>query len=275
MARKLFCEISPLTYKISTMKCRAIRHIKTLFIFYKIARKKQTQQLPVLIYSHKSLIRRKLGDVDLELQNNKAINLSIAAPKISNVLIRPGEIFSFWSLVGNCTKKKGYKDGLTIHLGEPSKGMGGGMCQFTNLIHWLVLHTPMEIIEHHHHDGIDLFPDYGRQVPFGVGTSILYNYLDYRFVNNTSITFQLITYTDEKYLCGEIRANEQLSKKYHIVLENEFFCQEQDGIYRNGRVYRNSIDKNTGDLVCKELIKTNHARVLYDISSLNIDVTAK
>ena len=50
----------------------------------------------------------------------------------------------------------------------------------------------MEItaIEHHHHDALDLFPDYNRQIPFGTGTSIAYNYLDYRFKNTTNkVTF--------------------------------------------------------------------------------------
>jgi vancomycin resistance protein VanW len=30
--------------------------------------------------------------------------------------------------------------------------VGGGLCQFTNLLHWVALHSPLEIAEHHHHD---------------------------------------------------------------------------------------------------------------------------
>ena len=54
---------------------------------------------------------------------------------------------------------------------------------------------------------MDLFPDYGRQIPFGTGTSILYNYLDYRFQNNTDRTYQLTVWTDEEYLHGELLAD--------------------------------------------------------------------
>lgn len=115
--------------------------------------------------------------MDSTLQENKATNLAIAAPKVSHIVIRPKEVFSFWSLVGSCSEKKGYKEGLIIKSGAPDKDIGGGMCQFTNLIHWLILHTPLKVVEYHHHDGVDLFPDYGRQVPFGVGTSIMYNYI--------------------------------------------------------------------------------------------------
>lgn len=265
--RRLFCDISPFTYKISVSKCQIMRHIRNLFT-RNIATTKNNNLLPFTIYKQSSLIRRTLGDVDPILQNNKAVNLSIAAPKISHVIIKPGEIFSFWKLVGPCSVKKGYKEGLMISGGRTTKGIGGGMCQFTNLIHWLVLHTPMQIIEHHHHDGMDLFPDYGRQVPFGTGTSIVYNYLDYRFKNTTDITFQLITYTTEDYLNGELRANKPLNRKYHIKVEDEIFTEENGQIYRNGKIFRHCIDVKTGKLISRELIKTNHALVMYDVSNI-------
>lgn len=264
MPRKLFCELSPLTYKLSVIKCILIRAIKNLFYGERIARHKQEEPLPYVIYSHKSLIRRKLGDVDSQLQENKAVNLSIAAPKVTGILVRPGEVFSFWSLVGSTPESKGYREGLVIDRGRTGRGMGGGMCQFTNLVHWLVLHSPLSIVEHHHHDGIDMFPDFGRQVPFGVGTSIVYNYLDYRFKNTTAATYQLIVYTTPEYLCGELRCNEQSDLNYHIKTVDEHFSQESDGIYRNGQIIRNIIDKRSGNTVKSELIKTNHAKILYD-----------
>ena len=271
--RKLFCEISPFTYKISLLKCQVIRHIFNSFCFKKFAVKKSSEILPVLVYSHKSLIRRKLGNVDAQLQENKAVNLSIAAPKVSNVIIRPGEYFSFWKLVGPCTAKKGYREGLTINNGQVGKDIGGGMCQFTNLIHWMILHTPMRIVEHHHHDGMDLFPDYGRQIPFGVGTSIMYNYLDYCFKNTTENVFQLIVYTTSEYLCGELRTDKELRYKYQIKAEEEFFSKEQGGIFRNNCIYRECFNKKTGKLFTKELIKRNHAKVMYDTGKLLIERT--
>lgn len=91
------------------------------------------------------MIRRKLGNVHMDLQENKAVNLSLAAPKVTGILIRPGETFSFWHLVGSLSPKKGYLEGLAISNGEPKRGTGGGMCQFTNLIHWMILHTPRKL----------------------------------------------------------------------------------------------------------------------------------
>ena len=68
----------------------------------KYARTFSEEVLTFLVYNHNSLIRRKLGNVDMQLQENKAINLALATPKINGVLIKPGETFSFWKLVGHC-----------------------------------------------------------------------------------------------------------------------------------------------------------------------------
>ncbi len=262
--RKLFCELSPACYRISVFKCCALRMLRDFFSRDKFCRYRSSQLLETVVYKHKSLIRRQLGSVDMELQENKAVNLALAAPKISGVLIRPGETFSLWHLVGRTSKGRGYREGLMIKQGKPDCGIGGGLCQLSNLIHWLVLHTPFEITEHHHHDGIDMFPDFGRQVPFGVGTSISYNYLDYRFKNNTGKTFQLIVYTDEKYLNSELRCEEALEVKYHIESRNEHFTKENSIWYRNGEIWRQCINKTTGNVIENRLIKRNHARVLYD-----------
>ena len=138
------------------------------------------------------------------------------------------------------------------------------MCQLSNLIHWMVLHSDLTISEHHHHDGLDLFPDFGRQIPFGTGTSISYNYLDYRFTNNTDITYQLRLWVNGEYLCGELRAADHQPHTFHIHAENEFFSRENGVVYRNGQVFRDVIDPNSGSVLESQLIRTNHARVMYE-----------
>lgn len=262
--RKLFCEISPLCYEISVFKGCLMRYWQDFSAKESFCKKRSGDPLPAVIQKHKSLIRRKLGDVDMTLQENKAVNLALAAPAISGILIRPGETFSLWRLVGRTSQRRGFKEGLMIKRGKPDRGIGGGLCQLSNLIHWIILHTPLEITEHHHHDNVDLFPDFGRQVPFGVGTSISYNYLDYRFKNNTQQTFQLFIDTDDRYLNAELRAEVPLSVKYHIESRNEYFSRENGSIFRNSEIWRQCIDKISGSIIEENLLKTNHARVMYD-----------
>ena len=240
------------------------RHVRDFFHHTRFANERSESALPVMVYRHNSLIRRRLGNVNMQLQENKAANLALAVTHIDGLLIYPGETFSVWKMVGRTTKRKGYKEGLTITKGQPSQGIGGGLCQLSNLIHWMVLHSDLTITEHHHHDGLDLFPDFGRQIPFGTGTSISYNYIDYRVRNATPITYQLRLWVDDEYLCGELRASELQPHTYHIHAENEYFSRENGIVYRNGQVYRDVIDRTTGCRLECQLIRTNHARVMYE-----------
>lgn len=61
MKRKLFCEISPLTYRISTKKEILMRKIRDLPLRGKFARVRQEELLPVRIKKHASLIRPAAG----------------------------------------------------------------------------------------------------------------------------------------------------------------------------------------------------------------------
>lgn len=164
MARKLFCELCPAAYRLSVEKEILRRKLQDL-ARGPFAKRQMAEPLPVLVYRHKSLIRRRLGQVDMQLQENKAVNLALAAPRVHGVVIAPGETFSFWRMVGRCTARKGYRPGMTIRNGATGQGVGGGMCQFTNLIHWMALHSPLTVVEHHHHDQMDLFPDLAARSP--------------------------------------------------------------------------------------------------------------
>ena len=264
--RKTFSELSPVTYFISREKEIQKRHLQDFVHRTAFARTVDPDRLPFCVKKHQSMIRRRLGVVDMQLQENKAVNLQLATAHLGGVLIRPGETFSLWKLVGRTSARKGYLEGLTIAKGKPGKGIGGGLCQLSNLIHWMVLHSELTIVEHHHHDGVDLFPDFNRKVPFGTGSSISYNYLDYRFRNDTPDTYQLFVYVDGEYLCGELFCTRENPYTYHIRVEGECFTKEADGnVYRNGTVVREVVDKATGNVVDRRTIRTNHARVLYEV----------
>ena len=109
MARKLFCQISPLTYRLSTARCIATRWLRDCFVPGGFTRSRSAGSLPHLVYRHRSLIRRQLGNTEMHLQENKAVNLALAAPRLDGVCIRPGETFSFWRLVGAPTARRGYR----------------------------------------------------------------------------------------------------------------------------------------------------------------------
>jgi vancomycin resistance protein VanW len=265
--RKLFCEYGIIPYKISVVKEAVKKDIKDLFAKQKIAKRKKKENLNYILKGDAKILLRKLEGVDMQLQKNKVTNLEIAAKKIDGIIINPNEVFSFWKLVGNPVRAKGYLKGLMIGAGgKLTSGYGGGLCQLANLIHYLVLHTPMEVVELHHHSDA-LFPDYKRRVPFGTGTSIAYKSVDYRFKNTLDCPVQLRVWLDDKMLYGELRANKELQYKYKLVEQNHHYVKEKDGIYyRNSEVYKIIMDKKTKSEIDKELVLKNHSRVMYDYS---------
>lgn len=126
MHRRLFCELSPLAYRISVEKSCALRTLRDGFSAERFPKLRMEAPLPALVCRHNSLIRRTLGRVDPVLQDNKAVNLALAAPKINGILIRPGETFSFWHLVGRPSVANGYRTGMVIANAQTGEAIGGG-----------------------------------------------------------------------------------------------------------------------------------------------------
>ena len=170
----------------------------------------------------------------------------------------------FLESVGRPTKSKGYKLGMELSFGQPRPGIGGGICQSTNLLHWLALHSPLTITERHHHS-IDPFPDDGRVLPWASGAAVFWNYLDFQLTNNTEWTFQINLWLTEKLLEGEIRVSEELDFAYHVKERNHRFVQKDGTFYRSNEIWRHKIAKfRSGALLAEECISKNFGRVLYE-----------
>jgi vancomycin resistance protein VanW len=214
------------------------------------------------LITHKSFLLRPLKDVDMYLQHNKVTNLKIAIGHIDKVVIKPGETFSIWRLVGRPTKLKGYLDGMTLHNGQISKDTGGGLCQLGNLLYWMSLHTPLTIKERWRHS-YDVFPDINRTIPFACGATLSYNYVDLQLQNNTNKTFQLNLWLDKEYLNGEITCDTDLKTKFEIYETDHLIKQQWWGSYtRHNRIWK-KVTSLVDNQVTEELVTENNAIMMY------------
>ncbi len=227
------------------------------------ARERNPQELPVRLKQHKSLLLRTLGESEMWLQHNKVHNLGLIAPLIDGLLLKPGETFSFCRVTGNATARRGFKMGMRLHDGKAVPGIGGGICQMANLLHWMVLHTPLTVVQRSQHS-FDPFPDNGRVLPWGVGCSIAWNYVDLQFKNETDAILQLRASVGEKYLEGEIRADRELPHSYKVFSRNDEFLHWQDKWYRRNEIWRSATDRQTGMHLYDEKLKANCALVKYE-----------
>jgi vancomycin resistance protein VanW len=261
----------PIIRRARVEQLRLARRVADLRVRDTFAGTISTELLPVVLVRHASLLRRRLGDSDPRLQETKIVNLRLAVPSLDRLLIRPGETVSFWHRVGAPAARRGYQDGLVLASGRVRSGTGGGLCQLSNLLHWIALHAPVEITEHHHHS-FDPFPDDRRVLPFGSGAGVFYNYVDLRLRNPTSLTFQLALQVTDEHLRGELRADRRWPYSFHVEERDHRFVRGGGGrVFRENELWRRTVDRRTGDTVSFELITRNHAEVGYGVDPALIE----
>ena len=230
---------------------------------YDWAKERREQSLPQVHMAHRTPLMRKLKDVEMVYQRNKVTNLRLAVEKLDGLVLQPGQVFSYWKLIGKPTYRKGYLDGVILRGGRVCYGCGGGLCQLSNLIFWMTLHTPLEVIERHRH-GYDVFPDSNRTQPFGSGATCFYPYGDLMIRNPTGEPFQLRLRVGEEYLEGEWRSLFPPEYRYQIVERGHEMRHEWwGGCSRHNQLYRLTYTPD-GELVEDLLMVENHAMMMYD-----------
>jgi vancomycin resistance protein VanW len=244
---------------------------------YRYAIVRSAADLPWLIAEHSSILERDLQGVDPQLQRNKVTNLRLAAGRIDGVIMSAGETFSFWRLVGRATARGGYTDGLVLRDGAAASGVGGGLCQISNMLHWLALHSDLTVVERHRHS-FDPFPDSERRVPFGTGATLLDGIFDLKVTNHTTVDHQFRLRLTDDHLVGELRAARQPSMRYEVVERDHRFVREDGEVFRDNRIVRLGyhIDVDPGADPGKQPASevelfANHCRVGYEVDVDRID----
>mgnify|MGYP006140295441 CR=1 FL=1 len=231
-------------------------------------------RLPFRYLKHTSKLIRKLGDSDLALQHNKVINLKLAVAAIDGVIIAPGEHFSFCRLVGRPTLKRGYVEGMELSFGEARRGVGGGICQLSNLIHWMAIHSPLVVVERSNHS-FDPFPDEGRVLPFGSGAAIFYNYIDLVLYNPGPQTLQLKLQVGAQQLEGELLCEQPREYRYHVYQRAHRFVREGARVYRENQIWRDIRSKGQdAELLRQECLYRNRVVVKYPVADALLDPSA-
>lgn len=229
----------------------------------KFAKTKESTPYRFAYYNHCTPLLRQLRDVDMRLQYNKIINLNLAINQLNDVIVKPGETFSYWKLIGKPTKGKGYKEGMILFNGTVQAGIGGGLCQLSNLIYWITLHTPLTVVERYRHS-YDVFPDSNRILPFGSGATCYYNYRDLMIRNDTNSPIQLKVWLSDTMLNGCWRTNIEPTETYKVYEKDQCMKRELFGKYsRHNNIYRKILDLD-GNEISDEYVTENHALMMYE-----------
>lgn len=161
----------------------------------------------------------------------KRHNLAVALPSLSDLCLEPGELFSFWALVGSPSRRRGFVPGRNVVGGHLQESDGGGLCQLSGLLYLLALRAGLRIVERFPHS-VDLYTDATRYAPLGADATVVHGYKDLRFLNPLPFPVALGLSLSEDALSGSVLAPVALEP---CTLE---FTLQEEGAFRRVRTWR-------------------------------------
>ncbi len=116
------------------------------------------------------------GSTQSRIQNIKTANA-----RYQNLIVPPGEVFSFNQHLGPVTYANGFVDSKVIKNGKSVKGLGGGVCQTSSTVYRAALAAGLPVVERYNHSFA-----VGYYGPIqGLDATIWRGQKDLRFTNNT------------------------------------------------------------------------------------------
>lgn len=151
---------------------------------------------------------------------------------------------------------------MVLDHGQMKRGIGGGLCQLSNMIYWMTLHSPLKVVERHRHS-YDVFPDHNRTQPFASGATCVYNYLDLRIKNDTHEKYQFYFEMDDDYLYGKILSDQPKYFYYDIYEKSHEIKPTYFGGYSRENVIHRKVFNMTHELIIDEMVCENKALMMY------------
>ena len=111
---------------------------------------------------------------------NRIHNIKIGAAKFNGVLLKPGEEFSFNTILGDVGPEQGYEPELVIKQDKTVPEYGGGLCQVSTTVFRAAVYSGLKITERFPH----AFP-VKYYNPQGFDATIYPPSPDLKFINNT------------------------------------------------------------------------------------------
>ena len=223
---------------------------------------RERQELPDPLFETSCPMYNRETGFDMVYQENKVFNLKLAAATLDHLLIRPGETFSFWRLVRYANRDTPYREGLAEVDGKLTVQKGGGLCQLSNLLCWMFLHTPLTLTERHGHQVKD-FPEPPSDAPLGVDATVAEGWLDLRVRNDTEVTFQIAISFDQAHITGRVYTARDLGLTYEAINENLVYYRQNGRVYEGVDVVQRAIDTSSGICVSTRRMYRNQCEIGY------------
>lgn len=157
--------------------------------------------------------------------SNRISNISLAASSINDLILLPGEEFSFNTVVGKRTAERGYKLAGAYVNGATVDQLGGGICQVSSTIYYCVIHADLQVVERYNHGYTVAY------LPLGMDATVDWGNIDFRFVNDTDYPVKMVAYVEDKVLyiklVGTKTTDETVKIEYELISSTPYEIVEE------------------------------------------------
>jgi vancomycin resistance protein YoaR len=205
-------------------------------------------------------------------QRKRVHNIKLAAKSIDGYVLLKDEIFSYNKIVGPREAKYGYLEAPVIIKGKLVPKEGGGACQVSSTLFNVALLAGFEILERIPHSRPSTY------VPLGRDATVVYDYIDFKFKQDTQDIVILHTKVEKNtltiYAYGENPQiiNTKISYIYKKLIPNKIkeireknleygkkIIEEKGNPGYNVGILR--IVKKHGKIIKRDIIKSNYKPV--------------
>ncbi len=117
---------------------------------------------------------------------NRNKNIQVAFDKINGYMLKPGETFSFNTVVGERTQKNGFYEAIEYAYGSERMGYGGGVCQVSTTLYLAAVKANLTIVKREPHSDAVGYTDYGKDA------TVSDKRIDFKFKNDTDSTIFIV-----------------------------------------------------------------------------------
>ena len=226
---------------------------------------KDDKRLSYPVYQYRLNMVNKNSGYPIVYQYNKVHNLKVASAPLHHLVIKPHQVFSLCRLIRYADQSIPYKDGL-ITVDEVTKpSYGGGLCQLSNMLYWVFLHSPLTVVERWPHN-VETIPQ-DPYTPYGVDSTIAEGWCDLKVRNDTTNTYQLmIDFENDEIMQVALWCDHPTNQTYTIYNRNLHYYHEGKHLMQKVDVMR-TIHKD-GQTITEKLY-TNTCEIAYPLSEIH------
>lgn len=237
MSRKRLTERFPFLLPLRKWQRKLFFYTKMRLDGNIYAREQIKERLPFEVFRAVSPMINRNSGYDIKYQYNKAHNLKVAARKLDRLIIKPGETFSFCLAVKNADRQTPYRDGLNLSGGKISGSYGGGLCQMSNVLYWLFLHSSLTVTERHGHS-VEAFPPASESEVKGVDATVSEGWFDLKVKNNTDSVYQITLSFGGETMAACLRGERPEEWEYEIYNPSVEYFRRKERIMCRAEVNR-------------------------------------